>query len=53
MTSGSTTSGRVVTIANATTNTMNQEINIVGRALSAATTANTNAGLLVYVKKWF
>lgn len=55
VTSGSTTAGRVATAqtAGATTNTRDGIINIVGRAMSAATTAQTTAGLLMYAHRWF
>jgi hypothetical protein len=58
VTSGATTSGRAIAIANleAATNTItaindwvNAQKNIIGRAMSAKTTGNTNADLLVMV----
>jgi hypothetical protein len=58
-TSGATTAGRVacqnVTGSSATTDyswLLSQAENYVGRALSAATTGNTNSDLLVDVGKW-
>lgn len=63
-TSGATTAGRVqpqlnywAGVANALTSIQsatvpNSIMNLIGRALSAATTANTNSDLLVEVGKW-
>lgn len=47
-TSGATTSGRVVSLAGYT---LSATASKVGRAMSAATTANTNANLLMYVTR--
>jgi hypothetical protein len=51
VTSGATTSGRVQPLPGATSSTAlaNEILNTVGYALSAKTTANTNADLLVEV----
>lgn len=51
VTSGATTAGRVAVqdLTGATALLGNQVQNIIGRALTAATTANTNTGILVYV----
>lgn len=53
-TSGATTAGRVYPqdLTGATSPLGNQIQNRIGHALSAATTANTNSGLLVEVGKW-
>lgn len=53
-TSGATTAGRVAPqdLTGATSLLGNQIQNAVGWALSAATTANTNADLLVEVRRW-
>lgn len=55
-TSGATTAGRIVAQAIAATTLQNADaleiMNVIGRAMSAATTANTNTGLLVYVGKF-
>jgi hypothetical protein len=54
VTSQATTAGRVAPVdyTGATAVLANQIQNLIGHALSAATTANTNAGLLVEVGKW-
>lgn len=53
-TSGATTAGRVAPqdLTGATANLGNQVMNYVGHALSAATTSNTGADLLVEVGHW-
>lgn len=53
-TSGATTAGRVapIDLTGATALLANQILNFVGRAVSAKTTGNTNADLLVDVGKW-
>lgn len=53
-TSGATTSGRVAlqVLTGATAALADQVQNRIGRALSAATTANTNTDLLIHVGKW-
>lgn len=52
--SGATTAGRVAPqdLTGATAVLANQATNRIGRALSAATTANTNADLLTEVFRW-
>lgn len=54
-TSGSTTAGRVYTdlTGAVTTGTRDQLLNILGRAMAAATTANTNYGILMFAERWF
>ena len=56
VTSGATTAGRVTAQSLAATTLQNadaqQIMNVIGRAMSAATTANTNQGLLIYVGKF-
>jgi hypothetical protein len=54
-TSGATTAGRVATAntSGATTNQRDSLLNVVGRAMSAATTANTNNTLLMFATRWF
>jgi hypothetical protein len=53
VTSGATTAGRVAVQTLAATTLLvadaSQIMNVIGRALTAATTANTNTGILVYV----
>lgn len=53
-TSGATTSGRVapIDLTGATALLANQIMNRVGRALTARTTGNTNADILVDVGRW-
>lgn len=55
-TSGATTSGRVapqsLTGVTLSATEENQIMNVIGRAMSAATTANTNAQLLIYVGRF-
>jgi hypothetical protein len=54
-TTGATTSGRLAKqdLTGATALLGNQVMNKIGRALSAATTGNTNSNLLVDVQTWF
>lgn len=54
-TSQATTAGRVYPqdLTGATSLLGNQVMNVIGTALSAATTANTNAGILIELKDWF
>lgn len=53
-TSGATTSGRVAlqVLTGATAALANQVQNRIGRALSAATTQNTNTDVLLHIGKW-
>lgn len=53
-TSGATTAGRVapIDLTGATVNLGNQVVNWIGRAMSAKTTGNTGADLLINVGKW-
>lgn len=52
-TTGATTAGRVASIvASATTNSGQAINNVIGRAMSAATTANTGVGVVAYIHKW-
>jgi len=55
VTSGSTTSGRVATAQTSgqTTSQRDSLLNVVGRALSAKTTANTNTQALMFAERWF
>jgi len=54
-TSGATTAGRIATAntSGSTTNQRDSLLNVVGRAMSAATTAQTTSALLVYATRWF
>lgn len=54
-TSGATTAGRIATAntAGATTSQRDSLLNVVGRAMSAATTAQTTAPLLMFATRWF
>lgn len=54
-TSGATTAGRVQTASTSgsTTNQRDSLLNVVGRAVSAQTTANTNASMLIFATRWF
>lgn len=54
VTSGATTAGRVAPqdLTGATALLANQVQNRLGRAMSARTTANTNADILIDVRKW-
>lgn len=54
-TSGATTAGRIATAntAGATTSQRDSLLNVVGRAVSAQTTANTNASMLIFATRWF
>ena len=54
-TTGATTAGRVATAntSGSTTSQRDSLLNVVGRALSAATTGNTNKLLLVNANRWF
>ena len=53
-TSGATTAGRVKpqSLAGATSVLGLEIMNMIGRAMSAATTANTGANLLVDIRHW-
>lgn len=57
-TSGATTAGRVITNTITAASTflgtalLDQSTNMIGRAMSAATTANTNTGVAVLVGSW-
>jgi hypothetical protein len=53
-TTGATTAGRLVaaTLTGATSVLANQIANVVGRALSAKTTANTNADILIHAGRF-